>query len=337
MARYKVPGLSIAVIDKGAIAWAHAYGVVTPGGKPVTPDTLFQAASISKSVAAAGLLRLVEQGKLSLDDDFTRYLVSWKIPANPYTDGHPVTLRRILSHTAGLSVHGFPGYRADVTPPTLVQLLNGQPPANTKPVVVEARPGEKYSYSGGGYCVAQQAAIDVTGTPFPQLMDDLVLGPLHMTRSSYDQPLRPEWRDVAAVGHKDGKPIPGNWRTYPEMSPAGLWSTPSDLARFLLALQHAARGGAGAILRPDTIRQMLARQVETFPPGDGYGLGVALHGADDAAAQFGHDGRNGGFDCVMTGYVAGGRGAVIMINANETGGLLDELMRDIRAEYGWPN
>jgi CubicO group peptidase (beta-lactamase class C family) len=337
MGRYKVPGLSIAVIDKGAVAWARAYGVVAPGGKPVTPGTRFQAASISKAVTAVAALRLVEQGKLALDDDFNKYLVTWKIPASPYTVGHPVTLREILSHTAGLTVHGFLGYRAGVTPPTLVQLLNGQPPANSKPIVVGAPPGKGFRYSGGGYCVLQQAMLDVTGKAFPQIMYDSVLAPLHMTDSTYEQPLPADLCDAAAVGTKDGKPIAGNWRTHPEMSPAGLWTTPSDLARFVLALQRAARGGeADAILRPDTVRQMLARQVEIAGAGDAWGLGVSLHGRG-AAAQFGHDGRNVGFDSNMIGYVSTGQGVVIMINANETGGLIDALVRDIRIEYGWPD
>jgi CubicO group peptidase (beta-lactamase class C family) len=337
MARYNVPGLSIALIDKGKLAWSRGYGVVTSGGQPVTTDTRFQAASISKPVTAVAALRLVQQHKLALDEDFNHFLKSWQIPKSASATNAGCTLRQILSHSAGFTVHGFPGYRANAKIPTLVQILQGKRPANTAPILINAAPGKAYEYSGGGYCVLQQAMLDVTGKSYPQMMDDLVLKPLSMTNSTYAQPLPQELRSVAAIGHdKKGRPIDGNYRTYPEMAPAGLWTTPSDLARFAIALQQAHEKPEGAILNPEMLHQMLTQQISTSRPGEGWGLGVSLSGSGKSLV-FGHGGRNAGFDSDLVAFAHTGQGAVIMINANETGGLLSELMNDLRNEYAWPD
>lgn len=238
MAALKVPGASVAVINDGAIEWAKGYGVAETGASaPVTPRTLFQAASISKPVAALAALRLVERGLLSLDEDVNARLVSWKVPENELTTTEKVTLRRLLSHTAGLTVHGFGGYPADAAVPTVVELLDGEKPANSAAVRVDVVPGSAWRYSGGGYTVMQQLVVDVAGKPFPVLLDELVLGPLGMADSTYEQPLPEDRRGAAASGHRsDGGLLPGRYHTYPEMAAAGLWTTPSDLARFLIEI-----------------------------------------------------------------------------------------------------
>lgn len=336
MEHYKVPGLSIAVVDKGTIAWSRAYGVSTPGGRPITTDTRFQAASLSKPVTAIGVLRLVEQGKLGLDDDLSGYMKGWRIPASRFTETANVTLRQTLSHSAGFTVHGFPGYAQGRPLPGLADILDGRGPANTAPVVVGAPPGREFSYSGGGYCVLQQAVIDVTGKAFEDVMAEQVLVPLGMVHSTYQQPPPAGFEAIAAVGHdKMGRPVAGGWRNYPEMAPAGLWSTPSDVARFVIGIQEAARGGEHAIVRSETAGAFLAKQIATSRPGEGWGLGVALRG-DGASLMFSHTGRNAGFDSIMTGSARTGQGAVIMMNANETGGLAAQLIRDLREEYAWP-
>lgn len=336
MSHYHVPGVSVALVENGEIAWTRTYGVVTPGGKPITPVTRFQAASISKPVTAVGALRLVEQGKLSLDDDLNRFLIGWKIPPNRFTQQTPVTLRRVLSHSAGFTVHGFPGYARGKRLPLLIDILNGQSPANTSPIILERPPGQEFSYSGGGYCVLQQAVIDVTGKPFDVVMAEQVLEPLRMSHSSYAQPPPAGFERLAAVGHgNSGRPMPDGWRNYPEMSAAGLWTTPSDLARFILGIQRAARHDSGAILRPATIDALLTKQITTQFPGIARGLGVAPEGEGDSLI-FSHDGQNAGFDSLLIGYAHTGQGAVIMLNANETGGLLSELARDLGDEYHWP-
>jgi CubicO group peptidase (beta-lactamase class C family) len=181
MAHYKVPGVSVVVINDGKIEWAKGYGVTEAGGStPVTTETMFQAASISKPVAATGALALVEKGLLSLDEEANAKLKSWKVPENDFTKEQKVTLRRLASHSAGLTVHGFRGYAAIEAVPTTVQVLDGQKPANSAPVRVDVLPGSLWRYSGGGITVMQLMMADVTGKPFPALMRELVLDKIGM-------------------------------------------------------------------------------------------------------------------------------------------------------------
>ena len=270
MAAMHVPGVSIAVVHNGVIEWAQGFGVAAVGGDPVTAETLFQAGSISKPVAAMAALRLVQQGKLNLDADINTYLTSWKLPASPVAAGKPVTLRELLTHTGGTTVHGFPGYAAGEPVPTLVQVLDGVKPANTAAIRVETAPGTKWNYSGGGFTIMQQALIDVTKEPFPQLMHDTVLAPIGMTHSTYQQPLPAEWRAKAATPYDgEDKPIPGGAHTYPEMAAAGLWTTPSDLARYVIENQLSLEGKANHVLSVEMTKQMMT-------PGMGsWGLGIA--------------------------------------------------------------
>ncbi len=330
MAALKVPGISIAVINEGVIEWAKGYGVAEAGtSTPVTPRTLFQAASISKPVTALAALRLVEQGKLVLDEDVNAKLTSWKVPETDLTKTEKVTLRRLLSHTAGLTVSGFGGYPADAPMPSLVQVLNGEKPANNAAIRVDVLPGKLWRYSGGGFTVAQQLMIDVSGRPFPALLDELVLKPLGMADSTYEQPLPADRRLAAAAGHgSDGRPISGRYHTYPEMAAAGLWTTPTDLAKFLLEIRKAL-GRSSAILTAETARQMTTIQKS------GYGLGLGIEGAGPSAS-FGHGGSNEGFKCQMTAFFESGRGAVVMTNGDRGGFLASEVLRSIAREYGWP-
>jgi len=330
MAELKVPGVSIAVINNGAIEWAKGYGVAEAGtAAPVTPRTLFQAASVSKPVAALGALRLVEQGRLVLDEDANAKLRSWKVPENEFTKTEKVTLRRLLSHTAGLTVHGFGGYQAGTPVPTTVQVLDGAKPANSAAVRADVVPGTIMRYSGGGFTVAQLLMQDAAARPFPELLAELVLKPVGMDDSTYEQPLPEARRGAAASGHtSDGKVLPGRYHTYPEMAAAGLWTTPTDLAKFLLEVERARRG-ASSVLSQASAREMTTAQKP------GYGLGLSLDGLG-SAANFGHGGSNEGFKCQMTMFLEGGRGAVVMTNGDRGGFLAAEVLRGIAREYGWP-
>ncbi len=334
MVKRNIPGLSLAIIQDGVIVKAKGYGVVEQGSAiPVTPDTLFQAGSVSKSVAALGALHLVEVRKISLDADVNRALKTWQIPDNKFTEYRRVTLRRLLSHSAGLTVHGFPGYAVDAPRPTLVQVLKGEKPANTPAIRVDQVPGTQWRYSGGGYTVLQQLMIDITGEPFPEYMRMQVLEPLGMHASTYEQPLPANRAALAASGHYPGrpsKPVPGRWHVYPEMAAAGLWTTPSDLARFAIALQDTFAGRSAPVISPALAAQMLTRQQ------DNDGLGLFLVGADEAM-RFEHGGRNEGFDTEMTAYVRRGQGAVIMINTNENTLAVAQIMKTIAEIYGWPD
>ncbi|HXJ93985.1 MAG TPA: serine hydrolase [Terriglobia bacterium] len=332
MAFYKVPGVSVAVINQGRIEWARGYGLADVAEKrPVTPETRFQAASISKSVAATAALHLVEEGKLDLDRNVNDYLKSWKVPDNEFTKEQKVTLRRILSHSAGLTVHGFPGYEAGTPVATLVQVLNGEKPANTDPIRVDLVPGSKWRYSGGGYTVMQQMLIDVTGQPFPEIMQRVVLSKFGMKNSAYSQPLRSDWRPYAATAYRpDGKMVEGEYHTYPELAAAGLWTTPSDLARFAIGIQQTLAGHSNGVISQKMAGQMLTRQIAED------GLGVFVEGAGPTL-RFSHGGANEGFRCNFIAYAQTGQGAAVMTNSDSGGDIASEIMFAIAHEYGWPD
>ncbi len=330
MAQHNIPGLGIALVNKGQIEWARGYGVMSAGGsQAVTDQTRFQAASISKPVTAVAALRLVDRGKLQLDQPLYAKLVSWKVPENDLTKTRKPNLRQVLSHSAGFSVHGFAGYSPGAKIPSLREVLDGKPPANSPAIRIESAPGSKLQYSGGGFCVLQQLMIDVTGKPFGSAMRDLVLDPAGMTQSRFEQPPDAELEGYAAAGHVKGVPLAGRWHVYPELAAAGLWTTPSDLARFVIAIQQAKKQRGQALLSSNMIGEMLLRQ-----SGDA-GLGVFL-GGHGRSAMFTHSGGNAGFECLMIGFTETGQGAVIMSNANDSFGVIEELMSNLSVEYDWP-
>jgi CubicO group peptidase (beta-lactamase class C family) len=328
IAHQHVPGLSLACIHNGTVAWTQAFGVARVGGEPVTPETLFQASSIGMPVTALAVLRLVEQGKLNLDVDVSHYLRSWKLPTNRFTEEKKVTLRELLSHTAGATVHGFEGYVAGEKVPTLVQVLNGESPANSAPVTIDFVPGTEFRYAGGNYAIIQQILIDATGEPFPELMQEIVLQPLHMVHSTFQQPIPKKLRPLIATPYdKDGNAIEGGPHTYPEMAVAGLWTTPSDLALFALAIQDALAGKPGAILSPSTALQML-QPVLGF-----YALGFAIAG-NGPNRYFSHPGVNAGFVAFLFAYEKGD-GVVLMTNGQNTKALGLEIIHTLSKQYGW--
>ena len=331
MKELNVPGVSVAVIHQGKIEWARGYGVRSIGGPPVTADTMFQAGSISKPLAAMAALHLVEQLKLSLDADIDTELKSWKLPSDPVQGGKPVTLRTLLTHTGGTTVHGFPGYAQNAPVPTLVQVLNGEKPANTPAIRSEAAPGARWNYSGGGYTIVQQAMIDVSGEPFPKLLHDAVLAPIGMTHSTYEQPLPKEFQQFAATPyHGDGKPVEGGAHTYPEMAAAGLWTTPTDIARYAIEVANSLDGKNNHVLSASMTRQMVTAGIGFW------GLGLEI-GGDASNPYFSHGGVNEGFISIFAAYEESGEGAVVMTNSDNGGTLGDELMHSIAAEYNWPD
>lgn len=331
MAELHVPGVSIAVVHNGVIEWAQGFGMQEMGSKPIDADTLFQAGSISKPISAMAALHFVQEGKLSLDSDVNAMLSSWKIPANSAIPGATVTLRELLSHTAGISVHGFWGYPAGVPIPTLNQILNGEKPANSDPIRIESTPGDEWKYSGGGYIIIEQLLEDVGKEPFSKLLHDTVLAPIGMTHSTYQQPLSGERLLTAATPYNsDGTPVMGGPYIYPELAAAGLWTTPSDLAKYIIETQRSLQNRANHVLSEELTRQMLT-------PGKGdWGLGVQI-GGSSSNPYFSHGGAVAGYRNLFVAYENSGEGAVVMTNSKSGGELLSQIMRSIAIAYNWPD
>jgi len=337
MKHYKVPGVSIAVFDGRRVLWAKGYGVMDADTKePVTERTLFVAGSISKPVAAMGALKLVDEGKIGLDRNINDVLTSWKLPENELTAGHPVTLRELLSHSGGTTVHGFGGYAAGQAVPSVIDILDGK--GNTlAPVRVDLRPGTQWRYSGGGVTVMQLALMDIEKSSFPEILRTKVLEPIGMTASSYEQNFTPERLKLAASGHKaDGRVIPGKRHAYPEMAAAGLWTTPTDLAKFAMEVRLEARGQSRKILSKETAGLMLKPQI-AIAPGQDMALGLFLedHGGE---VYYGHGGQDEGFIAQLIADRESGYGAAVMTNSDgPADALIGEVLQSIAAEYGWKN
>ncbi len=330
MKNYKVPGVSVAVIKDFKIDWAKAYGVKDiETNEPVTETTLFQAGSISKPVAAMVALKKVEEGKIALDEDINTRLTSWKLPDNELTAKRKVTLAHLLSHSAGLTVHGFPGYRPDAKLPTLPQVLDGAAPANTAAVRVNMEPGTKFRYSGGGTTIAQLAIMDIEKKPYPQIAKETVLDRLKMNDSTYSQPLPDNVRKKAASGHKsNGNIVDGKIHVYPEMAAAGLWTTPTDLAKFAIEVQLSLVGKSNKVLSKETVTRMVTPYVS-----DNVALGFFIEKKGNAI-YFGHGGADEGFRAQLLVHKDKGYGAVVMVNS-DNGQIMNEIIMAIANEYQW--
>jgi CubicO group peptidase (beta-lactamase class C family) len=330
MKLFHVPGVSIAVVRDFKVQWTKTYGaadVVTDA--PVTQETRFQAASISKPVTAFAVLRAVDSGKLSLDEDVNNYLKSWKVPVNEYTEGG-VTLRALLSHTSGTGDgFGFPGYNPSAKLPTLEQVLDGKPPSNVGPVFWERPPFAAQKYSGGGIEIVQVVLQDAYGKPFAEIMQELVLGPVGMANSTYEQPLPATADQSAARAHdKDGKVMDAKWHVYPEQAAAGLWTTPTDLAKLGIEVQKALRGESKLLSRR-TALEMVA------PTGTGpFAIGFAIEKRGEGW-YFVHDGSNWGFRSDLAMHRLKGYGIVVMTNSDSGGQIISAIEARVAAAANW--
>jgi len=343
MQQRQIPGISVAVIEDYKIVCAKGYGVTQKDGRdPVTPSTLFLAGSISKPVAAVGALYLVQQGKLSLDEDVNLKLKSWKVPDNGFTAQHRVTLGLLLDHTGGFTGGDFfPGYAVGEPLTSLPQILDGLPPANNDPMRVGFVPGTRWQYSGDGYLVIQQLMIDAAGKTFPELMRTAVFERLGMRDTTYAQPLTAERAASAASGTAmNGSPVKGGWHNNPEMAAGGLWSTPSDLARLAIELALSAKGNANHVLSQATVRNMLTPHWESGvvnilgtkddPDGMGYGFFVGKRNG-----RFGHIGGNVGYQATLLMFGDAGNGVVIMTNSDVGLAAGNALLDQIAKVHGW--
>jgi len=328
MEHYGVPGVGIAVVDDFKVVWYRTYGLADRElGARAVPTTLFQAGSVSKPVAAFGAMLMVADGRLDLESDVNTRLTSWALPDNEFTAQQIVNLRHLLSHTGGVTVHGFPGYAVGDPVPSLVQVLDGIDPANTGPIRVDQVPGTNWRYSGGGYTIVQQMMIDASGQTFPELMHDLVLAPLGMTQSTFENPLSADRLAHAAAGVlPDGVAVEGKRHTYPEMAAAGLWTTAEDLALLAVEVQHALRG-EGRQMSRETAHLMLD------PVDGGYALGWGIDQRGEAT-YFQHGGWDEGFCAQLTAHRDAGYGVAVMINSNHPQ-FLAEVVNAVAHEYEW--
>jgi CubicO group peptidase (beta-lactamase class C family) len=321
MAELHVPGVSIAVVHDGKIDWAEGYGVARIGGPAVTTDTLFQAASISKPVTALAVLHEVESGKISLDHQANEYLKEWKIPDTVFTARSKVTVAELLNHTGGIDIEGFPGDTPGQPTPTLAQMLRGDSPASNPVITVISVPGSEFRYAGGGYVILRALLTDVTGQPFEQLMHDMVLQPLGMASSTFQQPLPAGLAAKAAWPHDaDGQVFKRGARIYPEEAPDGLWTTASDVARYILAMQKSLKGQR--FLSKETARKM-------FTPGKNHWGLCPIIGKDDPRhPYFMFSGGNYGFISVFVAY-EDGDGVAVLTNGEKGGSLASEVVHTV--------
>lgn len=317
-----VPAIGVAVLKGGELSWAAGYGEGT------NADTRFQAASLSKPVAAAGILTLARERGIDFDTDISADLPPSLAAINP--GELPITLRGLLSHTAGADVSGFPGYPVGSDIPTTEEVVLGASPANTDEVLIKPNPAGAFSYSGGGYTIAQLWAETVTGEPFDRIMDRLVLEPLGMDHSTFRQepPERVKDENRARAFFSTGNPVEGGWHLYPEMAAAGLWTTPSDYLRFVSALM-AGVNGRDQGLAPDIARAM------TTPVASDYGLGIGIREID-SRQRLTHSGSNRGYRSNVLAYPDSGDGVVVMTNAAAGWPMVGDIGRTANVVYGWP-
>lgn len=328
MKKYGIHGVSIAIVSNGKISWAKGYGIGNFDTlNKIDSNTLFQAASITKPITALAVLKLYEEGKIDLDQDINKYLKRWQLPVHEYTTTEKVTIRRILNHSAGISVSGFPGYMTHLKLPELIAILNGD--GNTSPIEVKEIPGQRFSYSGGGYTILEMLIEDVSGQDFKTYMQNNILNPLGMNNSTYCQPIDTTvYRNISVGFDREGKMVLGRWHNHPELAAAGLWSTPTDIARYCIEIQEILGGKENGILKKQTIMEMLT------PHYNNWGLGPVLRMVN-AKLTFGHYGSNWGYKNNMNAFAFKGDAVIIMTNGENANLLIDEIERSVSSYYKW--
>lgn len=328
MEAYGISGLSIAVIRDYKVDWAKGYGWADrEAARPVTTNTKFQAASISKSINSLAVLKLAQDGKIDLETDINQYLRSWQFPYDSLSKSKKINVANLLSHTAGISIHGFRGYSVTEERPTIVQILDGIKPANSNPVRSLFEPGLRFQYSGGGTTITQLLLTDITGKPYEAYMQQEVLKPLGMTASSFAQPPSGAPAELATA-YTRGRAVNGRYHIYPEQAAAGLWTTPSDLAKYIIETQLAYKNQSSKILNQAWTQKRLTPYIDSVAA---LGVFIIRKGED---RYFSHNGGNEGFICTSYGSIEGGNGVVIMVNGDQFN-IIGEVLNSVARVYGW--
>jgi len=329
MKLYNVPSVSIAIINNGKVEWAKAYGLAdVTENRPADANTLYQAASLTKTVNAFCIMKLAQDGRLNLDTEIRSYLKTWQLPDNEFSTSKPITLRNLLSHTAGLGARGFKGYAKGEAMPTINQMLNGEAPANSDAVKPVLAPGTQVEYSGGGTLVTRKIVEDNIEKDYAALMQKTVLQPLAMYNSLFAQPLSANLTNYAAAYDATGNEFAGKYYIYPELAPDGLWATPTDYAKLIISIQQSLAGTL-SVLTTASARQMVTPVIRASNAA--LGIFVEQRGAD---TFFTHTGANMGF---RTGYYAsysGGKGVVVFVNS-DNGQIINEIVNSVAIAYGW--
>lgn len=323
MAKFNVPALSIAYAKDGEIVWAEAYG------EGVDTDTLFQAASMSKVVAATGIAAYALSNDISLDENIDGLVPGIDLTAiSP--EGTTVSLRSLLSHTAGATVGGFPGYAVGETMPTNLEVVLGSDDTNTDAVIIEPNPDKEFRYSGGGFQIAQAVIEAQSNQPFETVMSDYVLNPVGMTASSFELKAPGGPVDgIATATNGDGSPVDGGWHVYPEQAAAGLWTNPTEYTDFVFALMDEAEPASRLGIAEDVASEVLT------PVSEAYGLGIGIEDMD-GRIRLRHGGSNRGYRCFFMAFPDTQEVFVLMTNSANGSQLGDEVIRSAAATYGWP-
>ncbi len=332
MAKYKVNGMSIAVIRDYKIEWAKGYGWAdVEAKKPMTTETLFEPGSISKTLHAVGILKLAQEKKLDLYTDINTYLTSWKFPYDSLSKGKKINLAQLLAHNAGLTVHGFPGHDINGPTPTIFDVLDGKKPSFTPAVRSAFEPDLKFQYSGGGTSISQVLLTDITKQPYEDWMYENVLKPIGMVNSTYAQPPAKDKLPLCSAAYRgDGTPVERKFHVYPEQAAAGLWMTPSDLCQYIIDMQLAWKGGKSKVLNPDMVKLHLT------PYNNGRTAMGTFIDNRDGFQYFQHGAGNDGFCGQFYGSLEDGYGVAIFLNS-EDGMLLGDVINTVAKVYNWKN
>jgi len=327
MAAAHTPGMAVAVIRDGQLEWVRGFGTNIAGGaQPIDKDSVFSAGSVSKLVNAALILRLVEIGVLDLDRDVNSYLTSWQVPESEFTAQHKVTLRRLLSHTAGTNLHGFPDFLPGEPLPNAVQTLGGLPPAKHDPVTLLFEPGSALKYSGGGITISQLVVSDVTGLSYEKAASKYVFEPLGMTRSTFANPLPEDYDNIAYAHDREGNraALPRGYEAMPEMAASGLWVSAADMAKFMSALL-----GDETFLSPQMRSEIFNRQVNSW-----HGLGPRING-EGANHVVHHGGANNSYQTWFEVHPASGDGLIVLTNSGGGRALAYEVRITLERDLAW--
>jgi CubicO group peptidase (beta-lactamase class C family) len=334
MAYYKFNGVSIAVIQNYKVVWARGYGWADVKEKrPVTENTLFQVASVSKSINSMGVLKLAQDKKIDLNTDINQYLTSWKFPYDSVSHGKKITTLNLLTHTGGIT-SSAPEYVFKDTIPALIQTLNGEasPSRFVYSTVVPARsitePNVKFQYSNNGIGITQLMVSDITNKPYEQYISEVVFKPLGMMHSCYTADSIKSQKQILATGYLNGVEIPGKHVIIPTIAAGGLWTTPTDLAKFIIELQLSYQGKSNKVLSQEMAKRMLTPYIETIAPG------VFLKEVN-AGKYFEHSGSLPGFNSQYYGSMEGGNGVAVIVNSGSSSVFIQEIINSVATVYNW--